>query len=119
MLETALLQAPFWCTKRVESAHFDWRWRERPALALLAWETCSRSADEATPHPSRVNWIGDYFRPRAITYRDIAASAVIDRHIAHSRRRFDVLEDCFFDHASAANPCWLRRLNHGASIDPA
>jgi hypothetical protein len=36
--ETALLTAPFWCTKRVESAHFDWRWRERPALALLAWE---------------------------------------------------------------------------------
>jgi len=22
----------------VESAHFDWRGRERPALALLAWE---------------------------------------------------------------------------------
>jgi hypothetical protein len=22
----------------VESAHFDWRWRERPALTLLAWE---------------------------------------------------------------------------------
>ena len=21
-------------------AHFDWRWRERPALALLAWEPC-------------------------------------------------------------------------------
>ena len=20
------------------SAHFDWHWRERPALALLAWE---------------------------------------------------------------------------------
>ena len=38
--ETALLTAPFWCTKRVESAHFDWRWRERPALALLAWEPC-------------------------------------------------------------------------------
>ena len=36
--ETALLPAPFWCTTRVESAHFDWRWRERPALALLAWE---------------------------------------------------------------------------------
>jgi hypothetical protein len=36
--ETALLPAPFWCTKRVEPAHFDWRWRERPALALLAWE---------------------------------------------------------------------------------
>jgi len=36
--KTALLPAPFWCTTRVESAHFDWRWRERPALALLAWE---------------------------------------------------------------------------------
>jgi hypothetical protein len=24
-------------------AHFDWLWRERPALALLAWDTCSRS----------------------------------------------------------------------------
>jgi hypothetical protein len=24
--------------QRVESPHFDWRWRERPALALLAWE---------------------------------------------------------------------------------
>jgi hypothetical protein len=27
---------------RVEPAHFDWRWRERPALALLAWETLAR-----------------------------------------------------------------------------
>jgi len=27
---------------RVESAHFDWRWRERPALALLAWEAVAR-----------------------------------------------------------------------------
>jgi hypothetical protein len=25
---------------RVEPAHFDWRWRERPARALLAWEAC-------------------------------------------------------------------------------
>jgi len=40
----------------VESAHFDWHWRERPALALLAWETCSRSAYKATPHPDGVNW---------------------------------------------------------------
>ena len=23
---------------RVEPAHFDWLWRERPALALLVWE---------------------------------------------------------------------------------
>ena len=42
---------------RVEPAHFDWRWRERPALALLAWEALAReSAGEATPHPSGVNW---------------------------------------------------------------
>jgi hypothetical protein len=42
---------------RVEPAHFDWRWRERPALALLAWEALgSRSGGEATPHPSGVNW---------------------------------------------------------------
>jgi hypothetical protein len=27
---------------RVEPAHFDWRWRERPALALLAWEALAR-----------------------------------------------------------------------------
>ena len=27
----------------VEPPHFDWRWRERPARALLAWETSSRS----------------------------------------------------------------------------
>jgi hypothetical protein len=24
--------------KRVEPAQLDWHWRERPALALLAWE---------------------------------------------------------------------------------
>jgi hypothetical protein len=26
----------------VEPAHFDWRWRERPALTLLAWEALAR-----------------------------------------------------------------------------
>ncbi len=47
--ETALLPAPFWVHLRVEPAHFDWRWRERPALALLgpalallAWEALAR-----------------------------------------------------------------------------
>ena len=40
--KTALLPAPFWVHLRVESAHFDWRWRERPALALLAWEAMAR-----------------------------------------------------------------------------
>ena len=39
--KTALLPAPFWCTERVDRTHFDWHWRERPALALLAWETGS------------------------------------------------------------------------------
>jgi hypothetical protein len=34
------------------SAHFDWHWRERPARALLAWETCSRSINQATRQPS-------------------------------------------------------------------
>jgi hypothetical protein len=48
-LETALLPAPFWCTSR-GSVHFDWRWRERPALALLAWKACSRSNDNVMPH---------------------------------------------------------------------
>ena len=36
--KTAPLPAPFLVHLRVESAHFDWRWRERPVLALLAWE---------------------------------------------------------------------------------
>ena len=40
--ETALLPAPFWVHLRVEPAHFDWRWRERPVLALLAWEALAR-----------------------------------------------------------------------------
>jgi hypothetical protein len=38
--EPAPLPAPFGCTIPVEPAHFDWRSRERPALALLAWEAC-------------------------------------------------------------------------------
>jgi hypothetical protein len=37
--ETAPLPAPF-LVHHVDRAHFDWRWRERPALALLAWEPC-------------------------------------------------------------------------------
>jgi hypothetical protein len=41
---------------RVKPAHFDWRWRERPALALLVWEASSRSIREVMPHPSGVNW---------------------------------------------------------------
>jgi hypothetical protein len=37
-----------WCTSR-GPAHFDWRWRERPVLALLAWDTYSRSVDQLMP----------------------------------------------------------------------
>ena len=31
-------------------AHFDGHWRERPALALLAWETRSRSIEKTKPY---------------------------------------------------------------------
>lgn len=42
---------------RVEPAHFDWRWRERPALVLLAWEAVARGPlASAMPHSSGVNW---------------------------------------------------------------
>jgi hypothetical protein len=40
--KTAPLPAPLLVHQRVEPAHFDWRWRERPALALLAWEALAR-----------------------------------------------------------------------------
>jgi hypothetical protein len=75
--KTALLPAPFWCTYRVESAHFDWRWRERPALALQAWEAVAR--DPLTRlYRIQVESIGTAidFRSAAITNRDIASEAV-------------------------------------------
>ena len=34
-------------------AHFAWHWRERPALALLAWDARSRSIKHSTPHQPR------------------------------------------------------------------
>jgi hypothetical protein len=42
---------------RVESAHFDWRWRERPALARLAWEAVTRDPLER-PRRIQVESIG-------------------------------------------------------------
>jgi hypothetical protein len=75
--KTALLPAPFWCTYRVESAHFDWRWRERPALALQAWEAVAR--DPLTRlYRIQGESIGTAidFRSAAITNRDIATEAV-------------------------------------------
>ena len=63
---------------RVEPAHFDWRWRERPALALLAWEAMARDP-LARLRRIKVESTGTTinFRPAAITNRDIAASALL------------------------------------------
>ena len=56
---------------RVEPAHFDWRWRERPALALLAWEALARDPT-ARLRRIQVESTGATinFRPAAITHRD-------------------------------------------------
>jgi hypothetical protein len=61
---------------RVEPAHFDWRWRERPVLALLAWEALARDP-LARLRRIQVESIGTTinFRPAAIINRDIAVSA--------------------------------------------
>ncbi len=63
---------------RVEPAHFDWRWRERPALALLAWVALARDP-LARLRRIQVESTGTTtnFRPAAITHRDIAASALL------------------------------------------
>ena len=63
---------------RVESAHFDWRWRERPALALLAWEALTRDPVKRLRR-IQVESTGTTinFRPAAITHRDLAASALL------------------------------------------
>ena len=57
---------------RVESAHFDWRWRERPALALLAWEALVHDPLTRLRRIQVVS-IGTTinFRPAAITHRGI------------------------------------------------
>jgi hypothetical protein len=62
---------------RVEPAHFDWRWRERPALALLAWEAVARDplARLRRIQVESIRTTID-FRPAAITHRDIAVSAL-------------------------------------------
>jgi hypothetical protein len=39
------------CTTR-GPAHFDWRWRERPAPALLAWESLFAIQNQPTPRQS-------------------------------------------------------------------
>ena len=42
---SAVLGAP------VDLVHFDWLWRVRPVLALLVWDTRSRSKYKIFPHP--------------------------------------------------------------------
>jgi hypothetical protein len=56
-----------------EPAHFDWRWRERPALALLAWEALARDPS-TTLRRTQGESIGTTidFGAAAITHRDIA-----------------------------------------------
>jgi hypothetical protein len=65
---------------RVEPAHFDWRWRERPALALLAWEALARDP-VARLCRSQVESIGTTinFRPVAMTHRAVSAWLIESR----------------------------------------
>src|ERR1700724_2073009 len=63
---------------RVDPAHFGGRGRERPVLALLAWEALVRDP-LARLRRIQVESTGTTinFRPAAITHRDIAASALL------------------------------------------
>jgi hypothetical protein len=72
-----------WCTERVEPAHFDWHWRERPALALLAWAACSRSGNEATPYPDGVNWLVGRMSASVMAYELVARNASVQITPAH------------------------------------
>src|SRR5258705_9667503 len=62
---------------RVEPAHFDWRWRERPVLALLAWEALAR---DPLARLRRIQvesiWNDINFRPAAISNRTFTKGAV-------------------------------------------
>ncbi|MBV8925672.1 MAG: hypothetical protein JOZ74_09925 [Bradyrhizobium sp.] len=54
--------------QHVEPPHFDWHARERPALALLAWEASLRSGAKAMLLPERVQSERRvFFRPTAAT----------------------------------------------------
>jgi hypothetical protein len=65
---------------RVEPAHFDWHWRERPALALLVWEALVRGP-LARLRRIQLESTGTTinFRPAAITHRDIRSIGLTDR----------------------------------------
>src|ERR1700688_3214459 len=65
---------------RVEPAHFDWRWWERPALALLAWEALARDP-VARLCRTQVESIGTTinFRPAATTHHAVSALLIESR----------------------------------------
>ena len=75
---TALLPAPFWCTYAWNRPTSTGGWRERPALALLAWEALARDPP-ARLRRIQVQSTGTTinFRPAAITHCDIAASTLL------------------------------------------
>jgi hypothetical protein len=98
---------------RVESAHFDWRWRERPALALLAWEALAHDP-LATLRRIQVESTGTTinFRPAAITHRDIAASALLIASRLALTAALDALE-----RRLVLRGCPCRKLNLAGNIE--
>jgi len=93
----------------VEPAHFDWHWRERPALALLAWEALARDP-LARLRRIQVESTGTTinFRPAAITHRDIAVSALL----MHSSAKVGIGVAAGLDEFHGS-PSFLRRCGCG------
>jgi hypothetical protein len=73
---------------RVEPAHFDWRWWERPALALLAWEALARDP-VARLCRTQVESIGTTinFRPAATTHHAVSALLIESRPALTAARK--------------------------------
>src|SRR5215472_1857970 len=79
---SAVLGAP------VDRGHFDWRWRERPALALLV----ARSKDDATPHPSEVKACREAICPQSASLNFLGTTRTPPASTPYSRTR-EVLLD--------------------------
>ena len=103
---------------RVEPAHFDWRWRERPALALLAWEALVRDP-LGRLRRIQVESIGtainfgpaDSVRPDALLHLTFARSrrcsgeSTINRIVQIGRNRQHAIERFF-----RPFPPWIERV---------
>src|SRR5258705_4078092 len=78
---------------RVEPAHFDWRWRERPALALLAWEALgSRSAGERYA-AFKWNQLERQFNFRCLRkLRDVVAGVLKGDEAATAPERYRIIK---------------------------